>query len=388
MNMRFASGFSLLGALAVGLCAMPRPACAQSAPIDDPAVSVLINTAHTGAAHFAKTPFLPPYKIHWTVDLNGAISYPLIVGGRVFATAGKPNSPNGTELYALDAATGKVLWGPVAITGTYFWSYPAYDAGKVFVLNFDGLLQAFSEVDGRLAWSQKMPGQYAFSAPPTAQAGTVYVGGAGVGGTLYAVDEATGTVKWTKGVANGDDSAPTLGDSGVVVSYPCQVYDFAADTGEALWHYSGACEGGGGATANFYNHQFYVRDWSSSLNGSVLDSKTGKIKARIADMGSSPPAFGFRNLFYVAKGALIARSNTTRTLQWKFSGDGTIVTAPILVNNTVFVGSSSGNLYALAGGRGALLQTLPLNAGAIGGMSAGEGLLVAALGNKLVAVGK
>jgi outer membrane protein assembly factor BamB len=38
---------------------------------------------------------------------------------------------------------------------------------------------------------------------------------------------------------------------------------------------------------------------------------------------------------------------------WTFSGDGHLVTAPVVVNNTVFVGSSSGNVYGLDVGTGA-----------------------------------
>jgi outer membrane protein assembly factor BamB len=67
-------------------------------------------------------------------------------------------------------------------------------------------------------WARQLPGQYAFSSPPTAKDGVVYVSGAGSGGTLYAVDEASGTVLATQPVANGDDSSPALSADAVFVS--------------------------------------------------------------------------------------------------------------------------------------------------------------------------
>lgn len=36
-----------------------------------------------------------------------------------------------------------------------------------------------------------MPGQFFFSAPPTAQNGMVFTAGSGEGGTVYGVDEST-----------------------------------------------------------------------------------------------------------------------------------------------------------------------------------------------------
>ena len=83
----------------------------------------------------------------WSRDLGGQISYPLIVGGRIFVTVANQAS-YGTKLYALDEANGATLWGPVDLGGTYGWSNAAYDAGRVFAVNFDGLLRAFDAASG------------------------------------------------------------------------------------------------------------------------------------------------------------------------------------------------------------------------------------------------
>jgi outer membrane protein assembly factor BamB len=81
---------------------------------------------------------------------------------------------------------------------------------------------------------------------------------------------------------------------------------------------------------------------------------------------------------------------------WSFSGDGGLVTSPIVVDNYVFIGSSSGNLYGLNATTGA--QAWQVNVGApipggagwgaglqLSGLSAGDGLLVVPAGNSLTA---
>ena len=162
-----------------------------------PAVAYQIDPAHSGRAVFGSALSFPTSPT-WTTTLEGAISYPLIVGGKVLVlAAGSATGGSGTQLYALDEATGTQAWGPVAIAGAYAWAGHAYDGGKVFVVNFDGLLQSFDAATGEAGFSVNLPGQSAFSAPPTAASGIVYVGGAGVGGTVYAVEETYGAVLWT-----------------------------------------------------------------------------------------------------------------------------------------------------------------------------------------------
>jgi outer membrane protein assembly factor BamB len=81
-----------------------------------------------------------------------------------------------------------------------------------------------------------------------------------------------------------------------------------------------------------------------------------------------------------------------RTL-WTFSGDGGLVTAPIVVGSTVFVGSSSGMLYGLDLRGGRIVWSTNVGAGlsgsddGLGVLGAGQGLLVVPAGNRLAAYG-
>src|SRR5262249_41838193 len=151
----------------------------------------------------------------------------------------------------------------------------AYDAGRVFVVNSNGLLRAFNAADGSPAWSATMPGQYMFTAPPTADSGVVYLGGAGSGGTLCDVSESTGAAWHTASVMNGDNSSPTVSDSAVFVSYACnQTYAFSRTALQPMWHYSGPCEGGGGATAPFAGGRLFTQDY---FGNDVFDASSGTL---------------------------------------------------------------------------------------------------------------
>jgi outer membrane protein assembly factor BamB len=364
-----------------------------------PAIAYQIDPAHSGRAVFGSTLGFPPSPT-WKVNLGSAISYPLVVAGKVIVlTAGSGTGGYGTQLYALEQGTGAVSWGPIAISGTYFWAGHAYDGGKVFVVNYDGLLRSFDVATGTAGWSVKLPGQYSFSAPPTAANGIVYVGGAGSGGTVYAVDEANGNVLWTQQVMNGDQSSPAVSPDGVFVSYPCQIYKFDLVTGSPLWHVSGGCEGGGGKTAAYANGSLYVRDpYETTPVGTIFDGVSGaKTGAFGAGSGWMPiPAFGASAGFFSSGGTLRAEDFAAQNVAWSFAGDGQLSSAPIVIDGVVIVGSASGNVYALDAATGS--QAWVSNAGAaipapdeqnvsqpLTGLGAGEGYLVVPAGNTLSA---
>ena len=342
---------ALLLGLALGGAQILSGGLAQA---KDLAVAYQIDPAHDGHVVF-KSAFTGPLKQKWARDLGGTVSYPLIAGGMVFVTVAN-TAGYGTQLYALNLRSGETIWQK-AISGTYYWSNAAYDNGQIFVVNFDGLLQAFAaDSVGTPEWAVQLPGQYAFSAPPTAAHGQVFVGGAGSGGTLYAVDESSGAVQWTQGVANGDDSSPAIGDKGVYVTYPCQYYKFHPSNGAVLWHTSRGCDGGGGDTPVYFDKRLYVRDWAEG--NVVLDADSGGILGSLA--ANVTPAFwqsssGQKLELSLYNGALNAIDVTTGNIAWTFAGDGGLDIAPVTINDSVAIGSSSGNLYLLDAASGAQL---------------------------------
>jgi outer membrane protein assembly factor BamB len=355
--------------------------------IADSAVAYQIDIAHSGSQ--SDDTFRPPFDQKWDVDLKGQVSYPLIVDGRIFVTV---RASQGTELNALDEEDGHVLWGPKPLSGTFWWSGIAYDEGRVYAVNTDGILSAFDAESGERIWTQQLEGQYAFSSPPTAADGLVFLGGAGSGGTLYAVDGASGETLWTQRVENGDNSSPAVSSDGVFVSYACvQAYAFAPLDGEPLWHHMGPCEGGGGATPVLANGRLYARDWASS--NLVLDARDGSLVSEFN--ASQPPAFDSAGRgFFVSGMQLQANEVENETALWTAAADGTL-SPPIAANDMVYVASNAGTLYAFDAETGEVadMTTLPAKFNDVGmnvsgppaALAIGDGLLVVPADTHLVA---
>jgi outer membrane protein assembly factor BamB len=247
---------------------------------------------------------------------------------------------------------------------------------------------AFDAQTGTQLWSTLLNGQYAFSAAPTAANGFVYTGGAGSGGTLYAVDQTNGAIVWTQGVANGDNSVPAVTADGVYVSYPCWTYDFRPATGDSIWSNDTGCDGGGGATPVVANQLLYSPNNPGGYNGLIFNAETGVSSGTYT--ADSPAAFSPATGYFLQGGTLRAITQSNNTIQGSFAGDGTLAGSPIVVSQYVFIGSSSGNLYGLDSSLHPVWQmTLPDPIVAspdrlpFSGLSAGDGLLVVPAGTKI-----
>jgi len=352
------------------------------------------NTVHDGFD--PASPLVPPLALKWSRDLSASgvtsISYPLIAQGLVFVTTATANFDN--ALLALDERTGATIWS-VSLGGTNF-ANAAYDSGKVFVVNGDGLMQAFDAVTGTLVWSVSLPGQYSFTSPPTAADGIVFTGGAGSGGTLYAVDETNGAVLWTMPVENGDHSSPAVDGGNVFVSYSCpNAYGFNAETGQELWHYEVGCEGGGGKTPVVHSGLVYVRDaFFMQQNAVVLDAATGTKTGEFSS--NRPPAFIGNLALFLQDGTLRGIDVQSGQVLWSFAGDGGLESAPLIVNQTIYIGSNSGTLFALNTAGQEIWSTqvgaaIPppdeQNFFLTTGLGAGDGLLIVPTDSVLVAYG-
>ncbi len=339
-----------------------------------------LNAQHNGAVHFnnivASTAL--PTAPAWTAALDGTANYPLVAGGRVFVVV-QPTSGASTELLALNAGSGAVDWGPVTLPGS---GAITYDNGRVFLLNTSGGLTAYDATTGSQLWST-MIGAQSFEAAPTASNGIVYVGASLA---LFAFDESSGNLLWSQPVADGDESSPTVTSTGVYVSYPCQAYDFNPTTGAAVWRNNGPCTGGGGATGAWANGVYYspLADTGYNYDAQALDPATGAALT-LTYASAQAPAFGQTIGYFLQSSTLKALSLADGSLQWTFAGDSTLVTSPVLVNNYVFIASTSGKLYMLDATTGAQLGLVALGGGAYSwmpteimqpGMTAGDGILV------------
>ena len=192
---------AILAFCTVGRATSPPDATAYQITVDHAGV-----TTSGGTLALQLTP-------RWTQALPGPGGYPLIVGYQVYVVAGG-------LLYAFNVQTGATVWGPIQVPSAVGITY---DSGTLFVVSESGLVTYSPRALGRRAGAASSGNIY--SAPHLRRAmGFVYVGGAGSGGTLDALNETSGAILWSAGVENGDNSSPAIGPNAVYVAMPFTKY--------------------------------------------------------------------------------------------------------------------------------------------------------------------
>lgn len=354
------------------------------------AVALQVTPDHAGAVSFQSMSF--PTSSTWSVNLGGQPSYALIADGKVFVTVKvEGGSSTGSQLIALDQATGHTVWGPIQLPQG--WAFPAYDGGKVFVITSFGIgpgtLQSYDAETGAVDWTTAFLQGIAFEAAPTAANGFVYLVGASGAPILFAVDEGSGSIVWQASASNGTGSTPAVTSQGVYVAAVCSTDGYAALTGVSLFADNAGCSGGGSVTAVVANNVLYSLD-GNVANGIYVNATTGaQLGTFTADV---VPAVNSTTGFFLQSGTLNAKTLSDYSNVWSFTGDGGLVTSPIIVDTAVIVGSSSGQVYALDTATGAQLWTANVGAAITNGngfvisaLAAGDGLLVVPAGNTLSA---
>jgi outer membrane protein assembly factor BamB len=349
------------------------PGAAASVRPYDQAVAEGNDAGHT---RFASGGSLdrPPLETRWTRNLGTEVSYPVAAAGRVFVVAHDSAHASAT-LHALDSATGATLWSrPVGR-----WATLAYDAGRVFSLDGEGVASAFSATDGATLWVRPIREPFD-STSPVAADGRLYAYLAWSGGALYSLNAADGTIAWTNS-ALYDGGTPALDGRHAYVhdGYDCSTAAVERSSGQTAWHRGFDC--------------WALRYWVTADGGHVatgssqlFDSATGSLRDQVF---GGPPALAGTTNVALNGSTLQARNLRTGTTLWEFTGDGALATAPLVVNHVAYVGSGSGALFAVDLHTGAPVWSATIPGGTPGqaGMASAQGLLLVPTGGSLVALG-
>lgn len=240
------------------------------------------------------------------------ISSPALAGDAVLVGAG-----DGT-LYALDAATGRVLW-QYATEGR-IRSSPAVADGTVYVGSADGSLHAVALATGERVWRFDAEGRSLASADfgfdrrtimssPAVDADGVYVGSRD--GHLYAVDRATGQERWRfDHDVSWVISSPAIADGVVYTGSSDGLFVQAVDaaSGEELWRTP--TELNVFASPAVVNGALYVGTFTGAILG--LDPATGEEV-------------------------------------WRYRAEDAVMSSAVAADSTLYVGSDDGRLYAFRG---------------------------------------
>jgi lanthanide-dependent methanol dehydrogenase len=167
-------------------------------------------------------------KLAWSFSLGanrGQEAAPLVIDG-VMYVVGPYDGPHPNQVFALDAATGELLWSYApnpnpAAKGVACCDVVsrglAYDSGKLFLNTLDDHMVALDAKSGRELWVTKL-GEInlgeTMTMAPLAVKGKVLAGNSGgemgVRGWLTAVDQSSGRIVW-RAYSTGPDSEALIG---------------------------------------------------------------------------------------------------------------------------------------------------------------------------------
>lgn len=223
------------------------------------------------------------------------ISSPVVAGDVVYVGSTDGN------LYAVNRQDGLLRWkfatrGPVS-------SSPAVHGGLVFASSVDGNVYAVDAATGQPRWVFATKGERRFTAPgihgaiprtermpdpfdlflssPTVSGDVLYIGSGDQ--QVYALEAATGRVRWTFATGDVVHASPTVVDGTVYVgSWDRNLYALDAANGKERWRYTT------GNDTTIYN-QIGIASSAAVSGGVVLvggrdgkfhavDARTGKVR--------------------------------------------------------------------------------------------------------------
>ncbi|OGQ52165.1 MAG: hypothetical protein A3J24_10735 [Deltaproteobacteria bacterium RIFCSPLOWO2_02_FULL_53_8] len=340
----------------------------------------LRNASHDPAV--VKAP-QPPYRLKWSFATKGPVhSSPVVSGGRLFVGS------YDNSLYALDAATGSLIWsfategeilstpavakdvvyfgskdGNVyaleAATGKLIWKHEtirgvvtsavATDT-LVLISSTDSYIYALSVTDGKRQWRSQMydtKNTGVYSSPALFEDAVFY---AGKNGVLYGASLKSGGRRWQFATKSAIYASPVIKDEVIyIASYDRHLYAINVKTGLRLWRRRIGNELGYASVA--------------VVNDDVYQAfKSGLVKVFNKSTGSETASFTFPSgikstpvvsadglmIFGGEDGVVYAASSKTGAVLWQYKTDGPIHSSPAVVDNTIYIGSEDGAIYAFA----------------------------------------
>lgn len=328
------------------------------------------NLRHTGVFDAGGVAKLNGVK--WKVAMPGkVIASPAVEGNTVYAAS------TGGVVVAADRATGAVKWR--FELKHRIVSSPAVADGTVYFEAYDGHLYALDSATGAVRWKFKTEGEHRFSAAnlhgmlpsgevhpdpwdtylssPAVADGLVYFGSGD--GNIYAVDAATGSLRWKFQTGNVVHASPAVADGMVFLgSWDGFFYALDAATGQQKWRFKT------GDDPQFHNH-VGIESSAAVVEGTVyfgcrdahvyaLDELTGEKKWSWAEPNGSwintSPAVADGVVYFANSygGQLFAADAKTGKVLHTVDFKGwPIYSSPAIAGNLLYVGSTAGTLSAV-----------------------------------------
>lgn len=245
-----------------------------------------------------------------------------------------------------------------ARTGGDIEASPWADGGMVYAASDDHYLYAVNAATGRVLWRTDVGSER--DSGPVAAYGNVYIG-SWRDHRVYAVDAATGKIRWRFTTGSSIDSTPAVADGYVYIgSDDTRLYKLDAMTGHPIWarHLDGEIDirpavDGGKVFAGSYGGEVYA---VSAASGAILWHAT--VGGHI--VGSSPVVRD--NRVYIGgdgDGTVYALDERTGAVRWRFRTHGSVDSTPAVADGVVYIGSEDRSLYAISAATGAEMWYYP-----------------------------
>ncbi len=299
-------------------------------------------------------------------------SSPVVVGGRVYIL-----TMDG--MFALDEATGSILWSNLQISGL---STPAFYNGTLLVDGSDGRVHLVSAGTGTEIWNVTLVSNPSFSgitSSPKLLFDTAYLGTfneSGGPGEVVALGAVNGTILWRHTVpASVSFSSPAVAQGtvyvGIIGRYntttqvtydpPYGVIALNATTGAERW-FAAAPDAPVAASPVFAAGSLYVPAKNGYLY--ALDASTGGLRwQKAVEAGVSSPAY-HDGILYLAggmssfggTGKVTALNATTGTTVWSFTPNGVVQSSVTYAAGFVVfaTNAANGTIYVLDAQKGGL----------------------------------
>jgi len=327
------------------------------------------DAAHTGV--YNATGFLQLNGVKWMFHAGGQlIASPAIDGDTIYAPS------TGGKLFAVDRTTGTKKWE--LDLKTRLTSSPAVANGLVYLAGFDGNFYAVDAAAGKVKWQFKTEGERRFSgrhlhgmqpasetmsdpwdcwlSSPVVWSGAVYFGSGDH--NVYALDAATGALKWKFQTGDVVHASPAIDDGVLFIgSWDSNFYALDAATGKEKWRFKT------GEDPDVHNQQG-IQSSAAVADGMVffgcrdahmyaLDEKTGEKKWAFGTKGSwvlNSPAVSKGKVYFATSdtGMLYAADAKTGAIDYAVGFNGwPVYSSPAIAGDMLYVGSTEGKLAAI-----------------------------------------
>jgi outer membrane protein assembly factor BamB len=283
----------------------------------------------------------------WTYNEPGSYVSPAIAGDRVFFRA---ESDNKGEIIALDLQSGSKLWGftPKRISSEANGYYGGHLTAPVIV---DGVVfvgagkevYALDAATGLVKW--EFDTQDYITSSPAVDGGQVYITDFQF---AYAIDQIEGTLRWASPVETGFSFSIIATSNTVLVTSGAKLLALATADGKQQWVLDAPGQNLIPAAAD--EQRAYVKSTATLI---ALDLVSGQELWRVKDNNFiSLPVLSRGQIFFIqgmqASTQLIALDATTGTNIWQQPVEKLATTAPVIAGRAMYIRTLDGRILAFS----------------------------------------